>query len=250
LEIVTGYVLKAFVLPPGLNLFGVIFATLFLRRWPGLRMFIIAGSITILWLWSTPFVAGWLSHSLEHYPPLDRSLVGDAGAIVVLGGGRIKAAPEYGDLDTVAEDTLARVRYGAKLARELGLALAVAGGSVKDPDRTGVGPIMAQVLREEFQTPVKWVEQQSRNTAQNASQLRALLPVQHIVLVTHAMHMPRAVATFERVGFTVTAAPMGFRSGRNDPYDFLDCLPSGSALIVSRAALHEWLGMFYYKLRY
>jgi uncharacterized SAM-binding protein YcdF (DUF218 family) len=109
---------------------------------------------------------------------------------------------------------------------------------------------MAQVLREEFQTPVKWVEQQSRNTAQNASQLRALLPVQHIVLVTHAMHMPRAVAAFERVGFTVTAAPMGFRSGRNDPYDFLDCLPSGSALIVSRAALHEWLGMFYYKLRY
>lgn len=250
MEIVAGYIIKAFVLPPGVNLFALVFGMLFMRRSPRLRRIVVAGAIGTLWLWSTPFVAGWQGRSLERHAPLDLSSIGDAQAIIVLSGGRYTDAPEYDGADTIADDTLERVRYGAKLARDLRLPVAVTGGSVIEYENAALGSMMAQVLREEFQTPVRWVEERSRNTAQNASELRALLPVQHIILVTHAIHMPRAISAFERVGFTVTAAPMGFRASKKISYSVLDWLPSMSALVTSRSVLHEWIGMTYYRMRY
>ncbi len=46
---------------------------------------------------------------------------------MVLGGGRYRDAPEYGN-DTVGEYTLVRLRYAAKLHRETGFPLLVTGG--------------------------------------------------------------------------------------------------------------------------
>jgi len=68
--------------------------------------------------------------------------------------------------------------------------------------------------------------------------------------VTHAPHMPRAMRCFEREGMQPFAAPTafvippGFRPGP------LEWLPSHGALSVSAAALHEYLGMLWYEVRY
>ena len=48
-------------------------------------------------------------------------------AVVVLGGGVLPLAPEYGQAQP-ASSTSARLRYGLKIARESGLALGFAGG--------------------------------------------------------------------------------------------------------------------------
>jgi uncharacterized SAM-binding protein YcdF (DUF218 family) len=250
LEIVAGYIIKAFVLPPGVNLFGALFAMLFIRHSIRLRRAVVGGALATLWLWSLPFTAAWLAQSLERYTALDMTAIGDAQAIVVIGAGRYTGAREYDGADTVAPETLERLRYGAKLARESGLPVAVSGGSVFATEGEPLGVLMARVLGEAFQIPVRWIEDSSRNTAQNARMLRSLLPVQHIILVTHAIHMARAVGVFEAVGFTVTPAPMGFRAGDAVTYGVFDWLPSVAALSTSRAVLHEWLGMAYYRLRY
>ena len=142
------------------------------------------------------------------------------------------------------------MRYGAKLANELRLPVAVSGGVVSATGAIPIGELMARVLRAEFQIPVRWVEDRSRNTAQNAQYLRQMLPIQHIVLVTHAIHMPRSVSMFERVGFTVIPAPMGFKGAKEPTYGIFDWMPSVSAISTSRAVLHEWIGRAYYRLRY
>lgn len=250
MEIVAGYIIKAFVLPPGVNLFGALFGVLFIRRSIGLRRIVVGGAIASLGIWSIPFAAAWFAQSLAHYPVLDPASIGDARAIVVLAAGRYEDAAEYGGADTVAHDTLERIRYGAKLVKELRLPVAVTGGSVFATGAEAIGVLMARVLTEEFQIPVRWVEDRSRNTVENARNLRSLLPVRHIILITHAIHMPRAVAIFEDVGFTVTPAPMGSRTGTAITYGIFDWLPSMDALATSRAVLHEWLGMAYYRLRY
>ncbi|MDP6184676.1 MAG: YdcF family protein [Gammaproteobacteria bacterium] len=250
MEIIAGYIVKAIVLPPGINLFGGLLGVLLARRWSRLGIAIAAGAAVTLWSWSTPCVAVWLARSLEHYAVINPVSIGDAQAIVTLGGGRYTDAREYGGNDTVSSDTLERLRYTAKLAKELQLPVAVSGGVVSGTDAVPIGQLMAGVLRAEFQTPVRWVEDTSRNTAENALNLRRILPVQHVVLVTHAIHMPRSVRMFESAGFTVIPAPAGFRSGSELNYGIFDWLPSTSALATSRAVLHEWLGMAYYYLRY
>lgn len=254
MEILVGYILKACLLPPGGNLFALLISLGVPRRQRWLRGGLFATALLSLWLCCTPWFAGMLAAGLETYPALDRTAPHGAGAIVVLGGGRDTHAREYEGSDTLRADTLVRVRYGAVLARALGLPVAVTGGTVLDSDARPVGVIMGEVLEQEFNVPVDWVEASSRNTAENAARLAEMLSVQRIVLVTHASHMRRAVAVFERAGFAVVPAPTAFIHGTgSEPTgvpDVFNWLPSASALSATRAVLHEWLGLAYYALRY
>lgn len=251
MEIFVGYILKAFALPPGANLFAIALSLCVPRRRRRLRGTLFTAGFVSLWLCCTPWFAGMLATGLETYPAFDRAAPNGAGAIVVLGGGRDTRAREYEGSDTLRDDTLVRVRYGAVLARALGLPLAVAGGSVLDSTARPVGMIMGEVLEQEFQVPVEWVEASSRNTAENAARLAEMLTTQRIILVTHASHMRRAVAVFERAGFSVVPAPTAFIHGTGSgSMDIFSWLPSASALSATRAVLHEWLGLAYYALRY
>jgi len=249
LEIFVGYILKGILLPPALNLFALLIATIVLRP-SRLRSAICVLSVASLWVLSTPFVADWLARTLETRPAFVPSDNPAADAIVVLSASSYRDAPEYGGRDTIASDTLERIRYGAYLAHATGLPVAVTGGAVFDSDAVPLGELMAKVLEQEYDADVRWVETESENTAQNAAKLRAILPVDRVILVTHALHMPRSVAVFEKVGFEVIPAPMGFRTGEETRYDVFACLPSVSALAASRAVLHEWLGLLYYHFRY
>ena len=88
------------------------------------------------------------------------------------------------------------------------------------------------------------MDDQSRDTAENAANLHALLArdgVQRIALVTQAWHMPRALQAFERAGFTVTPAPTGF--GLPQQRSLLEWLPTARGLQSSREVLREWLGL-------
>ena len=54
---------------------------------------------------------------------------------------------------------------------------------------------MKAALEKDFRVPVKWVEEASNNTRENAYKSFAILKkdkITHIMLVTHAWHMPRA----------------------------------------------------------
>jgi uncharacterized SAM-binding protein YcdF (DUF218 family) len=57
--------------------------------------------------------------ALGRTSPLDLAQVSNAQAIVILGGGVRREAPEYGGA-TLGGITLERVRYGARLARTTG----------------------------------------------------------------------------------------------------------------------------------
>ena len=63
-------------------------------------------------------------------PPVTLAQARSAQAIVILGGGVRRNAPEYGG-DTVGRLTLDRVRYGAFVARATGLPVLVTGGVVR-----------------------------------------------------------------------------------------------------------------------
>jgi uncharacterized SAM-binding protein YcdF (DUF218 family) len=121
---------------------------------------------------------------------------------------------------------------------------------VLEPEAPPLADLLAGCLRDEFHVDTElWVEAESGTTWENAERSRALLAprgIERVLLVTHAFHMPRAVLAFEHAGFTVTPAPTGLRP-RPRPR-LRDCVPSARALQQSALALHEWLGLAWYRL--
>jgi len=69
-----------------------------------------------------------------------------------------------------------------------------------------------------------------------------------ILLVTSASHMPRAAALFRKHGFIVHPAPTDFNGTENDAFLYFKLLPSADALEQTCTALHEYLGLWTYKM--
>lgn len=70
----------------------------------------------------------------------------------------------------------------------------------------------------------------------------------HVLLVTSAFHLPRAVALFERQGLRVTPYPVDLRVDAARIVTLRDLLPSAGALHTSETALREWLGRVVYRV--
>jgi len=240
--------LSSFLLLPFnlLILFGI--GIVLLSRRPRLGRNLIIIAWLALWVLSTPVISATLLQSLENTPPLqlDR-LPTDVDAIVVLSGGTYCNASEYGK-DTVGPYTLERLRYAAELYRRTGKPILVTGGKLSNPIPEAI--VMKETLEHDFYVPVSWLEERSHDTMENARFSAVLVRdqgVRRIFLVTHASHIPRAQAAFQKAGFEVIPAPTKFTTRcRLTPLGFL---PNSSALTVSTNALYEWIGLVWYQLR-
>lgn len=253
MELVLVKTLAALVLPPGGNFVLGVAGLVLWRRMRLLAFVLVAVAVGSLYLFSTTPVSDALYAVAERYPPRlpGAAVPADAGAIVVLAGGRASNAREYGG-DTVSEATLVRLRYGARLYRETGLPLILSGGRVYGEARSEA-ELMRDVLEDEIRVPVWKLEERSRNTAENARHTAELLAgesIAAILLVTEAIHMARAVAVFENAGVRVYPAPTMFRVDSNAARSWRGWLPSAKALARSHAALHELLGDVWYRIRY
>jgi uncharacterized SAM-binding protein YcdF (DUF218 family) len=219
------------------------------RKRPRLGLVLSALALAILTALSTGVGARLLARPLESQnPPITSMKQIDAQAIIVLGGGRILDAPEYGGQDVPKMTTLGRLRYGAYLQRATGLPVLVSGGA-PDGSPGSEADMMARVLRNEMAVPVQWIENKSDNTAQNAQFSAKILHaagVQKIALVTDALHMPRARRAFEQFGITVLPAPTVFTT--TEQISRKAWLPTAHGLELSFYALHEWLGLLWYQL--
>ena len=238
-----------FLLPP-LNLLLVALAGLLLMHSrPRLARGLLAGSLALLWLCATPYVADGALRLLESgvhaVDPKNQS----ADAIVVLGGGTYFNAPEYGGADTVSDASLLRLRYAAKLQRETGKPILVTGGSPLG-NTTSEAQQMKTVLEKEFHVPVQWAEDASDNTLENARYSYRLLQksgIKRIYLVTHAWHMPRSALAFQSAGFEVVPAPLDFSTRYRT--DLLSFLPNAGSLNNSKIVMHELIGLLWYRLK-
>ncbi len=248
----TVIILKSLILPPGgLILFGLI-SLLFIRRIFG--KILLALTLTLLYLLSTPFVADNMMAGLERYIFLtpEEVTASKAEAIVVLCGGRYQGAPEYGG-DTIRGLSLERMRYAAWLQKRTKLPIIVSGGSV-DKKRIPEAILGSQVLKDEFGSQVLATEDKSVNTWENAlftSRLLSSLGIKKVALVTHAWHMPRAMKVFSLNKVDAIAAPTIFSQGRITvtQSQASDWLPDSKALRDSYYALHEYLGLYWYRLK-
>ena len=239
-------VLAALALPPAGPLLLVAFGVLLgLRRRVAGFLVALVG-LVLAWALSTNVMALALAgHLLPGVQAVQLQDVRRTQAIVVLGGGVLPRAPEYGEPQP-GPPTLERLRYGAWLARHSGQPLAFAGGvgwAASGTDTASEGEVARRALQEDYGLKLRWMDDRSRDTAENAARMADLLQrdgVTRIALVTDATHMERAAAAFRARGFDVLPAPTNFPMAAERP--LLQWLPSIHGADVCHQLLHEAVG--------
>ncbi|MBM9510921.1 YdcF family protein [Desulfogranum marinum] len=244
------YVLKGLLLPPFTQVVVLLMVWKIRKRAPAIAKALFLIAVCSLWLLGTPVVATFLARSLEKYSALGTEQLGiiKADAIVILSAGQNVYAPEFGEPVSGAEQ-LVRIRYGAFLQKKTGLPVLVSGGSVQGGEPRSLAETMAFDLLKGYDVQVRWLEKESRTTAENSRYSYALLAQENkttVLLVTSAIHMMRAKWSFEQAGFKVLPAPTNFRDRRS--LNINSFMPNAGALMLSSEALHEWLGYWAYQL--
>jgi uncharacterized SAM-binding protein YcdF (DUF218 family) len=234
-------ILKQLVLPPASPLLLAIVGALLMRRWPRIAAVLLVLGLGSLWAISLPAVSHVLVRATQHVPAFDPSRNSGAQAIVILGGGgQYRYSPEYGG-PSAKPPLLARLAYGAFLARRTGLPVLVTGYHIE-------AVAMRDTLGRNFGIEPRWVDTQAYDTFDNARNSARLLQadgVHRIILVTATTHMWRAEHEFAATGLQTVPAPVGVitrQYAANPDLRVLDYLPEAQALEDSYSALYELLG--------
>lgn len=237
-----------FLVPPA-GLILVSAAAVWLTLWhPRLGIAVAIVAASLLFLASLPVIAARMLQDVEVTTAGEPDFSA-AQAIVVLGGGVHRG--DGGKVpDTLGAITLERLDFAAHASRQLKLPVAVSGGRPAGTHNDEAG-LMKATLEADFGVPVSWVENRSRTTWENAFYTKRLLEadkVTTVVVVTNAWHMRRALWAFERAGLHAIPwpAPLTYPATERAA----DYLPSIRALDDSYRALHEAIGLGYYRLRY
>ena len=247
-------VLTQLAMPLGSALLGLLLAGLLLLL---RRRALSAGMLTLslAWLvfWSLPVVADSVRWTLERqHPPRAAGDMPVVDAIVVLGGSMNPGPGNwlYPDLNQSAD----RVWHAARLYTA-GRApqVIVSGGNIP---WSGQGRTEAEAMIDlltDLGVPAAAIlsEGGSANTRGNALLTAGLLAGRdsaRVLLVTSALHMPRALAVFRRSGVDAVAAATDHEV-MPAPRTLLDWLPGAGALSDSSRALKEWLGLWVYRWR-
>lgn len=246
-------VLSLFIHPLSLGLLLLLggAALMYWRRAVGVAA--IGVGLLVVWGPSTPLFADWLRGTLEsRYPPARAEAAPTAEAIVTLGGAVGVARPPrvYPDLGGAAD----RVWHAARLYNAGKAPLVIAsGGTLPWKDQTfREAPVMKRLL-ESWGVPGDSVllESSSANTYQNATRTAELMArrgIERVLLVTSALHMRRALATFRSAGVEAVPAATDYRVVEG-PHTLLSLLPSAGALAGSTAAIREYVGYVVYDWR-
>ena len=218
--------------------------------WGRLRAASMIGGLAavILAVLSFSPVAERVAASLEHRFPAYRDDGRPIDGVIVLGGGLNLASSvtharlvlgAAGDR-LVAMADLARRYPEAKIIFTGGSGY-LAGSSESEADLierylTTLGIASGRVL----------FERASRNTYENAVMTKALVQPasdEHWLLVTSALHMPRAMGLFRAAGFKLEAYPVDWRTAP-DFGGMLGDDPASSRLRLLDLATREWIGLF------
>ncbi|MGD9544683.1 MAG: YdcF family protein [Methylocystis sp.] len=242
-----------FVLAP-VHLFifvAVIGALLLFTRWDGWGRALSITSAFALLLMAFGPLGGLLTGPLEaRFPPPPDDMPAPDG-VIVLGGAideRLSASRNRPTVVDAAERLTAPIALKRKYPNAR---LVFTGGSAAQRDAAYAEADAVQRFWRELgldQGDVLY-ERRSRNTYENAVFTRDLLrpkPGERWLLITSAIHMPRAIGAFRQAGFDVIAYPVDYRTSGESVLE----LPrfATRALGLVEFAAHEWAGLVAYRL--
>ena len=167
--------------------------------------------------------------------------------VVVLGGG-VTPDTRLTPANQLSYSSLARLAEGLRILGKLPSArLLVSGGCVfSSVSEALVMKNTAVDMGVEESRIV--LEDQSRDTFEQAERLKEILGTKPFILITSAFHMRRALSLFEKQGMQVIPAPADFQVKEKNGIDPFLFFPSPESLGRAQRFLKEILALFLMKL--
>ena len=222
-----------------------------LFRRPRTAWSIVILSIFVLGIFSSPIsVMLYRQHERTYLPlPIDKIPV--AGAIVLLAGD--VGIPLWPRIESQLTGNRALHAFRLYHSGKAPIVI-ISGGNVFPQEGVLAEAEYTRGILQSWGIPKSAIllETTSRNTQQNAiytSELLDQLEIDKILLVTTAIHMPRAVATFLQKGVDVIPAPSGYSVVGTKRPVILEWWPKLGNMNKAQAYIHEVLGMQIYRLR-
>ncbi|MDM8523168.1 envelope biogenesis factor ElyC [Desulfococcaceae bacterium HSG8] len=234
-------IISLFIYPMPLC-FGISFAGLYLlwfTKKQRLGKILISTGICALFLMSSGPVSYFILRPLEKKCPPCR-VESSVKFIVVLGGGHV-FNPKLPVSSQLNPYSLARLLEGIRLHRKNPQTRLIVTGR-------GCSVLMADVARSVGVKNII-IDSGSKDTKDEAKNVKRIVRDAPFVLITSAAHMPRAVALFRKQGMNPCPYPSGHLI-RGDQWLGADLLyPNSDALYKTERAIHEYLGLIWAKLR-
>lgn len=239
-----------FILPPGIFILAMVliaFGMMYRRRRKLGAVNLAAG--LVLWALSVPPVSNFLMQGLESGFSIPENPSGDV--IIMLGGGVIHSVPDFSGTSAPSSSTMGRIVTTVRLYHKLKRPIIVTGGGANDGTDAAVATIAKRFLMD-LGVPDHQIiiEDRARDTAQNARLTTAICRQRGYtqpILLTAAYHLKRARMAFDAAGIQVTPFPAYFLGSRDTPTTWRHLLPRSGALHASATALHEYVGLLYYR---
>ncbi len=214
------------------------------RRQRAGRILVGLGAFVILFL-SIKDISNLLIKPLENEYPVYQKNYKKIDFVVVLSGG---ADEKYGIPMNTSGDyaTLSRLIEGIRVYKlNPGSKILLTGGVTEKPFSE-----IEKALLEEIGIPKDDIitESRSLDTCDEAANVKKIIGDAPFVLVTSAVHMPRAVKLFQKQGLAPIPAPTDFQGTENRMF-LSGMIPSSGNLSASGRAMHEYIGLLWHKLK-
>jgi uncharacterized SAM-binding protein YcdF (DUF218 family) len=218
---------------------------------------LVTAALAVLSLLALDGVADLFLHPLEHALPVlvpgsphpldDRAR--QARFVVMLGGGHTPSPglPVNSELSAV---TLARLVEAVRLKQQLPAAKLVLSGAYA-PDGVPHAELLAREAQALGVPPGDIIqERRTMDTADEARLIGARLGHDPFILVSSASHLPRALRLFRKQGLDPIPSPSDY--GALDPPGLTgpSLIPGAGPLSKIERATHEYLGIFFSRLRH
>jgi len=228
----------------------LLLAVLLCRRWvPRLSYAISILLVLALIVLSRPPVSNYFVERLEHqYPPLLQA-PSDTALILVLGYGH-NYAPGRPPNSVLTAGALSRLTEGVRLWRSQPQSMLAVSGAGLNQAISHAQAMKNMALFLDVPEEKITLFEHTRDTANEIRTAleylddRALNEPGRLVVVSSATHLPRAALMLEGKNIDHSMAPTDFLAGNASWYG-----SGSSALYILDRAVHEWVGMLWYKIR-
>lgn len=203
-----------------------------------------------LWTLSTAPLADGLMRGLEADFSIPANPSGDA--IILLGGGTIDDVPDLSGIAAPSPMMMGRIVTAVRLYRRLRLPIIVSGGRWFNDGKLAEASVDGRFLTD-LGVPGNMIieEDRARDTMQNARFTAAICRRRGFskpILLTAAYQLKRACMAFDAAGMKVTPFPAYFLGSADTSFTWYELLPGAGALNSCAIALHEYLGILYYRM--
>ena len=236
---------SVFLMPFSIALILLFIATIFLlfNRYKKAKFFLSIGFLWLFLISYQPF-ANSLIKPLESKYNSYLEVNPKIEYVLVLGAGH-KSNEKRSVMSQMSKTSLARLNEGIRIYKQLENAkLILSGYGGEDIVPHAIMAKKAAISLGINENSIL-IQEKAKDTVEEAMYAKKTIKDKSFILVTSALHMPRAMEIFATFGLKPIAAPADFLSDISSEYSKL---PEDRYLLKTTAAIHEYLGQIWFKI--